>query len=121
MLKIQVQSMYHLRCFVTFGSSENQGHSRKLENLEEYVTPVLPMTHFLETEECVNGKSLSRRIERTQYTFTGAYALTDCRAQGLTVDSVIVDIAKPPDRKGLSMFNIYVALSQSRGSLVTRL
>jgi hypothetical protein len=97
------------------------GHGRKLENLEEDVTPVLPVTHFLQIEESVNGESLTRRIKRTQYTFTGAYALTDCRAQGLTMDSVIVDIARPPDRKGLSMFNIYVALSRSRGRDTIRL
>ncbi|KAI5997521.1 hypothetical protein EDD15DRAFT_2162667 [Pisolithus albus] len=45
---------------------------------------------------------------------TGAYAFTDYRSQGQTLSSVIVDIATPPTG-GLNLFNLYVALSRSRG------
>ncbi|KAI5984330.1 hypothetical protein EDD15DRAFT_2115244, partial [Pisolithus albus] len=43
---------------------------------------------------------------------TAAYAFTDYRSQGQTLDSVIVDIATPPSG-GLNLFNLYVALSRN--------
>ncbi|KAI5981205.1 hypothetical protein EDD15DRAFT_2184262 [Pisolithus albus] len=45
---------------------------------------------------------------------TAAYAFTDYRSQGQTLQSVIVDIATPPSGS-LNLFNLYVALSQSLG------
>ncbi|KAI6025363.1 hypothetical protein BKA83DRAFT_4052165 [Pisolithus microcarpus] len=48
---------------------------------------------------------------------TAAYAFMDYRAQGQTIPFVIVDIATPPSG-GLSLFNLYIALSQSRGQLL---
>ncbi|KAH7905837.1 hypothetical protein BJ138DRAFT_1017168, partial [Hygrophoropsis aurantiaca] len=49
-----------------------------------------------------------------------AYAFTDYRAQGQTIEHVLVDIAKPPTFK-LTAFNAYVALSRSRGRDTIRL
>ncbi|KIK25556.1 hypothetical protein PISMIDRAFT_48220, partial [Pisolithus microcarpus 441] len=49
-----------------------------------------------------------------------AYAFTDYRAQGQTISSVIVDIARPPSG-GLNLFNLYVALSRSSGRDTIRL
>ncbi|KAF8192836.1 hypothetical protein K438DRAFT_1589785, partial [Mycena galopus ATCC 62051] len=43
-----------------------------------------------------------------------AYAFTDYRSQGQTIQYVLVDIASPPSGK-LSLFKLYVALSQSSG------
>ncbi|KIM60952.1 hypothetical protein SCLCIDRAFT_123129 [Scleroderma citrinum Foug A] len=43
---------------------------------------------------------------------TAAYAFTDYRSQGQTIPAVIVDIVTPPTG-GLSLFNLYVALSRS--------
>ncbi|KAJ7756120.1 hypothetical protein B0H14DRAFT_2374199 [Mycena olivaceomarginata] len=51
---------------------------------------------------------------------TGAYAFTDHRSQGQTIPYVLVDIAKPPIGT-LSLFNLYVALSQSSGRETIRL
>ncbi|KAF9789431.1 hypothetical protein BJ322DRAFT_1177486, partial [Thelephora terrestris] len=51
---------------------------------------------------------------------TGAYAFTDYRAQGQTIPYVVVDIAAPPT-SGLSLFNLYVALSHSSGQETIRL
>lgn len=51
---------------------------------------------------------------------TAAYAFMDYRAQGQTIPFVIVDIATPPSG-GLSLFNLYIALSQSRGRSSIRL
>ncbi|EIM82415.1 uncharacterized protein STEHIDRAFT_64972 [Stereum hirsutum FP-91666 SS1] len=43
---------------------------------------------------------------------SSAYAFTDYRAQGQTIPYVLIDIAQPPSN-GLSLFNLYVALSRS--------
>ncbi|KIM70349.1 hypothetical protein SCLCIDRAFT_36977, partial [Scleroderma citrinum Foug A] len=48
-----------------------------------------------------------------------AYAFTDYRSQGQTIPYVIVDIANPPTG-GLSLFNLYVALSRSSGMSTIR-
>ncbi|KAI5989033.1 hypothetical protein EDD15DRAFT_2171871 [Pisolithus albus] len=45
---------------------------------------------------------------------TPAYAFTDYRSQGQTLTSVIINIATPPTG-GLNLFNLYIALSRSRG------
>ncbi|KAK0230848.1 hypothetical protein IW262DRAFT_1261225 [Armillaria fumosa] len=42
---------------------------------------------------------------------TSAYAFTHYRSPGQTIPVVIVDVARPPAGK-LSLFNLYVALSQ---------
>ena len=53
-------------------------------------------------------------MERRQIAIVPGYAFTDYKAQGQTMECVIVDISKPPSGK-LSPFSIYVALSRSRG------
>ncbi|KAI9061023.1 hypothetical protein FKP32DRAFT_1539277, partial [Trametes sanguinea] len=52
---------------------------------------------------------------------TAAYAFTDYRSQGQTIDKVIVDIKQPPGPNRLSLFNLYVALSRSSGRKTIRL
>ncbi|KIK92159.1 hypothetical protein PAXRUDRAFT_147926, partial [Paxillus rubicundulus Ve08.2h10] len=51
---------------------------------------------------------------------TAAYVCTDYRAQGQTIPAVVVDIGSPPTG-GLGLFNLYVALSRSRGRETIRL
>ena len=58
--------------------------------------------------------------KRRQFPVTPAYAFTDYRSQGQTIPHVIDDIASPPTG-GLSLFNLYVALSQSSGRSTVRL
>jgi ATP-dependent exoDNAse (exonuclease V) alpha subunit len=43
-----------------------------------------------------------------------AYSFTDYRSQGQTISHTIIDIGTPPTG-GLTPFNVYVALSRSRG------
>ncbi|KAI9566521.1 hypothetical protein HD554DRAFT_2025478 [Boletus coccyginus] len=45
---------------------------------------------------------------------TAAYAFMDYHTQGQMITSVIVDITTPPTG-GLTLFNLYVALSRSSG------
>ena len=59
-------------------------------------------------------------IEREQYALTAAYAFTDYKAQGQTMESVIIDLGKTPSGK-LTAFNMYVALSRGRGRSRIRL
>ena len=55
-----------------------------------------------------------------QTALAGVYAFTDYKAQGQTLEYVVVDIAKPP-RGSLTPFSPYVALSRSRGRNMIRL
>ncbi|KAF8262735.1 hypothetical protein EI94DRAFT_1600970 [Lactarius quietus] len=59
-------------------------------------------------------------MKRRQYALTGAYAFTDYKSQGQTIECVIVDLGKPPSGS-LTAFNTYVALSRSRGRKTIRL
>ena len=51
---------------------------------------------------------------------TPAYTFTDYRSQGQTILFIMADIATPPTG-GLSLFNLYVALSRSSGKSTIRL
>ena len=59
-------------------------------------------------------------VHREQMALTAAYAFTDYKAQGQTMECVLVDLGKPPTG-ALNGFNAYVALSRSRGRNTIRL
>jgi len=54
------------------------------------------------------------KLDRRQLAIVPGYAFTDYKAQGQTMEFVIVDISKPPSGF-ISPFSMYVALSRSRG------
>ena len=86
-----------------------------LEGLDENVIPVEPAVMTYQIQRQVGrGKTAHQMIQRKQFPMTPAYAFTDYHAQGQTLQHVIVDIASPPTGT-LSLFNLYVALSQSSG------
>ena len=85
------------------------------QGLPPGIVPLFPLTKTFRL-----GTDPGRTIERIQYSLTPAYAFTDHKSQGQTIECVIVDIAKPPSG-GLDGFNIYVALSRSRGRKNIRL
>ena len=65
---------------------------------------------------------IQRTVQRKQLPLTAAYTFTDYCLQGQTILYVIVDIASPPRPSGgLSLFNLYVALSRSSGRETIRL
>ena len=80
--------------------------------LSDGIVPVFPSR----TSFPLHGKT----VHRQQYALTPAYAFTDFKSQGQTIESVIVDLARPPS-SFLSGFNAYVALSRSRGRDTIRL
>lgn len=58
----------------------------------------------------------TRSITRQQLALTGAYAFTDYKGQGQTMEYVIVDLRMPLGGQGITPFSAYVALSRSRGN-----
>lgn len=84
----------------------------QLDDLGEGVVPIEPIsTNYKIKVYTKEGKACQRTIKRLQFPLTAAYAFTDYWAQGQTIPYVIVDVASPPTGM-LSLFNLYVALSQ---------
>ena len=54
-----VVTLRYLPHYILVRIQREPGHSRRLANLEENVTPILPVTHSLQTEESVNGERLN--------------------------------------------------------------
>ena len=62
----------------------------------------------------INKNGTKTTVTRYQLPLTLAYAFTDYRSQGQTLEPVIVDIGPPPFGH-LKTFNVYVALSGGTG------
>lgn len=92
----------------------------RLPGLDEQVIPIEPLARTFEIRTKMQGKMQTKKIVRRQLPMTAAYAFTDYQAQGQTIPYVTVDIKTPP-RGGLSLFNLYVALSRSSGRATIRL
>jgi hypothetical protein len=86
----------------------------QLEGLPPCIIPVRPVSKSFTITVMVDGKPQNHTVKRRQFPMTAAYAFTDYRSQGQTISHVLVDIASPPTG-GLSLFNLYVALSRSSG------
>lgn len=80
------------------------------EGVPEGIIPILPSRVGFSV--CVEGEKI--KMERAQVAIVPGYAFTDYKAQGQTLECVIIDISKPPTGS-LSPFSVYVALSRSRG------
>jgi len=80
------------------------------EGLPKGILPISP----IEVTFKIDADSCSHTIRRRQLAITPAYAFTDYKAQGQTIEYVVVDIAQPPSGFKLTPFNVYVALSRSR-------
>ena len=92
-----------------------------LNNLDEHVVPIKPLSTTIQIDLSMMGTSKARRsVVQRQFPITPAYAFTDYHSQGQTISYVIVDLASPPSGS-LSLFNIYVALSRSSGRSTIRL
>ena len=78
-----------------------------LRGLEENVIPIKPVTKTF----TITKNGIKTTVNRTQLPLTLAYAFTDYRSQGQTLQPVIIDIGPPPHGY-LTAFNIYVALSR---------
>ena len=81
----------------------------KFPSLPEGTIPIFPTKKKFK----LGGRS-GVRIKREQFALTPAYAFTDFKSQGQTIESVIVNLAKPPSGN-LTGFHAYVSLSRSHG------
>ncbi|KAJ7075217.1 hypothetical protein B0H15DRAFT_867537 [Mycena belliarum] len=81
------------------------------EGLDSGVLPIVPskMGFSIQT-----GDHTKHLIHRRQLAITPAYAFTDYKSHGQTLEYVLIDLEKPPTHK-LTPFSAYVALSRSRG------
>ncbi|KAJ7142438.1 hypothetical protein C8R44DRAFT_725797 [Mycena epipterygia] len=112
-------------------------YSRELAGLDKHIIPIeLAQTTYWVKFQLPDGTFTQCTIRRRQFAITAAYAFTDYRlvifvmkraqelrnyrSQGQTIPYVLVDIATPPTG-GLSLFNLYVALSRSSGRETIRL
>jgi ATP-dependent exoDNAse (exonuclease V) alpha subunit len=75
---------------------------------------VIPLTPSLAPFTVTGRTGEKFKVSRSQYAMTAGYAFTDYKAQGQTIEYVIIDIRKPPTGS-LSPFSVYVALLRSRG------
>ncbi|RDB26275.1 ATP-dependent DNA helicase pfh1 [Hypsizygus marmoreus] len=94
-----------------------RGTFPSIPGMESGILPVFPSEGNF-TLQAGNGQIT--KLKRRQLAITGAYAFTDYKSQGQTLEYVIVDLGKPPGGC-LSPFNAYVALSRSRGTNTIRL
>lgn len=81
-----------------------------LQGLEQNIIPIMPVTKAF----TVMKGEMKTTVNRTQLPLTLAYAFTDYRSQGQTLQPVIIDIGRPPHGY-LTAFNMYVALSRGTG------
>ncbi|KAJ7205933.1 P-loop containing nucleoside triphosphate hydrolase protein [Mycena rebaudengoi] len=86
------------------------------EGLPEGVLPIVPTRRGFHVYP--HGKKTL--IHRRQFGLTAAYAFTDYKSQGQTLEYVLVDLEPPPSFQ-LTPFSAYVALSRSRGRSRIRL
>src|ERR1700732_1790574 len=84
----------------------------KFDGLKEGQIPIFPIKIGLTIS--TRGKPWMK-VHHRQYPLVGAYAFTDFKAQGQTIDPVMVDIGHLPGNLGMSPFSAYVALSSGRG------
>ncbi|KIN93532.1 hypothetical protein M404DRAFT_171034 [Pisolithus tinctorius Marx 270] len=92
----------------------------KAEGLDGLPQGVLPITPLTRSFMIVTANGEKKTVTRQQLPVTPAYTFTDYQSQAQTIEYCIVDISTPPSG-GLTPFNVYVALSRSRGRDTIRL
>src|SRR5215469_16172458 len=93
----------------------NRTRVLQLRGLEEGIIPIEPVTTRMQIKITSGaGGFVTKTVHQRQILITGTYVFTDYQAQGQMLEWMIADVAKPPYGR-LSLFNMYVALSQGRG------
>jgi len=92
----------------------------KATTLNSLTPGVLPVTPLSRTFTITTANGSKTTVTRQQLPITPAYAFTDYRSQGQTIEYCIVDIGSPPTGQ-LTPFNAYVTLSRSHGKDSIRL
>ncbi|KAG5220343.1 ATP-dependent DNA helicase [Salix suchowensis] len=81
---------------------------------EELASGEIPIFPTEGSFRITTGSGKKKTVKRRQLAMTPVYAFTDWKAQGQTMEHVIVDLAEPKANT-LDGFHTYVALSRSRG------
>lgn len=89
----------------------------RFEGLEANEIPIFPSETSFKISAATGAKTT---VKRRQLALTPAYAFTDYKAQGQTIEYVIVDLDEST-RNSMDPFHAYVALSRSRGRSTLRL
>ncbi|KAF9492436.1 hypothetical protein BDN71DRAFT_1509447 [Pleurotus eryngii] len=97
----------------------------KLDNLlfpriEGLEANEIPITASEATFTLVEEDGTKSMVRRRQFAIMPAYAFTDYKVQGQTIECVLVNLAEPA-KNALDPFHAYVALSRSRGRDTIRL
>jgi ATP-dependent exoDNAse (exonuclease V) alpha subunit len=90
---------------------------RNLKGLSEGLIPLEPSKKGMVI--CYTNGSKGT-VHRRQLLIMAMYAFTNYKAQGQTLEPIIIDIVNPPS-SGLNTFNAYVAISQGRSHNMLRL
>jgi ATP-dependent exoDNAse (exonuclease V) alpha subunit len=112
LLEMNIVELVHLPAYILV--QLDQTHITQLEGLPPCVIPVGPPSKSFTITVMVDGKPQNHTVKRHQFPMTAAYAFTNYQLQGQTISHILVNIASPPTG-GLSLFNLYIALSQSSG------
>ncbi|KAF7977003.1 hypothetical protein HWV62_4934 [Athelia sp. TMB] len=88
-----------------------QGSVSKFPGFPEGFVPTFPCDKSFTVKHQGNQKT---SIKRRQHAMVAAYAFTDHKAQGQTLEYAIIDIA-PTKKFPVDSFSAYVALSRGRG------
>ncbi|KAJ3804051.1 hypothetical protein EV368DRAFT_25510, partial [Lentinula lateritia] len=76
--------------------------------LKSGILPIMPSKgRFTITQ----ADGSTRSITRLQIALTGAYAFTDYKGQGQTMEYIVVDLRVPTGGQSVTPFSAYVALS----------
>ena len=94
--------------------NEHAYNNLKFENLQDGLIPIFPQTvTFSVKPKCAALGTKSVSVRRSQFPLTPAYALTAYKAQGKTLNKLIIDLTKPATGK-LDFDYAYVALSRAK-------
>ena len=114
-----IVTLKHLPTYILVKMARTR--ATQLEGLDKNVIPVQVATHNFQIKvQQVSGKYIKQSVRQCQFPMTLAYTFTDYQSQGQMIPFVMVDIAILPTG-GLSLFNLYVALSRSSGRSTIRL
>ncbi|KAF8833402.1 hypothetical protein BDN67DRAFT_917087 [Paxillus ammoniavirescens] len=97
-----------------FKQAQVHVHVTPPEGLQGSDIPIEPLSKYFHIS-VQEEEAITHTVIHRQPLITAAYACTDYRPQSQTVPAIVVDIESSPTG-GLSLFNLYIALSCSQGS-----
>ena len=93
---------------------KNEHNPLIFPNLSEQMIPIFPedVYFYVKNDKPELSKTKAITVKRHQFPLTPAYAMTAYKAQGKTIDKLIIDLTKPRFR--LDLAYVYVSLSRAK-------